>query len=243
MRKFGVCLALTGATVWLTGCGMQFGGSSSSSASRGGIAVVDLDKVAVETGKRMEMDEAYGLVANSVKQKLVATQNDFQAQVNAKAKELGIDPTAKLNPEDIPEEAKREVGQMTLNARNILAQAQNEFGNKLNEYKQVQIAKFRVELKPILQEVASKRGLSVVVPKNDGLLLAIDPGVDITDEVIKAYREKKPAPAAVAAPTPSSAPSTAAPASAPTSAPAQASAKPAAPARTAAKDTASDSKR
>ena len=225
MRKFGVCLALTGATVWLTGCGMQFGGSSSSSASRGGIAVVDLDKVAAETGKKMEMDEAYGLQANSVQQKLVAVKNDFQSQIDAKAKELGIDPSAKTKPEEIPEEAKREVGQMTLNARNILVQAQNEFGSKLNDYKQVQIAKFRVELKPILQDVASKRGLSVVVPKNDGLLLAIDPGVDITDDVIKAYREKKPAPAAAAAP-----------------APAQASAKPAAPVRTAAKDTLPDPK-
>lgn len=188
MRKFGVCLALTGATVWLTGCGMQFG-SATSSASRGGIAVVDLDKVAAETGKKLEMDEAYELQKNSVNQQLLKLQSEANSVLQAKAKELG---------EDATDAAKREVGQMTLNARNNLAQIQNAAGTKLGEYKQIQIAKFRNELKPILQEVAAKRGLSVVIPKNDGLLLAVDPGVDITDDVIKGYGTKRPAPTAAA---------------------------------------------
>lgn len=227
MRKLGMCLALTGFTAWMTGCGSS--SSPSASASRGGLAVVDLDKVALETGRKLEMDEQYGLQANSVQQKLVSVKNDFQAQIDAKAKELGVDLNSKT-PEEIPEEAKREVSQMTLNARNILVQAQNEFGSKLGEYKQVQIAKFRNELKPVLQEVAAKRGLSIVIPKNEGLLLAVDPGVDITDDVIKAYREKKPAPA------------TAAPAAQAPAAPATAAAAPAKPAaaKTAAKDTETD---
>lgn len=212
MRKFGVCLALTGAAVWLTGCGMQFGGSSSSSSSRGGIAVVDLDKVAAETGKSIEMKEGFELQQNSWKQALVKAEVDLNAQLQTKVKELG---------EDATDEAKREVAQFRLNASNNLAKAQNLAGQTLTKYQQDQIAKFRTELKPVLQEVAMKRGLSVVVPKNDGLLLAVDPGVDITDDVIKGYRALKPAPTAAA----------------PAAAPAQAAAKPAAPARTAAKET------
>lgn len=188
MRKLGVCLALTGATVWLTGCGMQFG--SSTSSSRGGLAVVDLDKVAAETGKKLEMDEAYELQRNSVSQQLLKLQNDTNSVLQAKAKELGEEPT---------DAAKQEVTKMTLNARNNFAQVQNVAGQKLSEYKQVQIAKFRNEIKTILQESAAKRGLSVVIPKNDGLLLAVDPGVDITDDVIKAYNAKRPAPTAAPA--------------------------------------------
>lgn len=204
MRKFGVCLALTGATVWLTGCGMQFGSSSAASA-RGGLAVVDLDKVASETGKNLEMKEAYELQENSYKQVLVKFQTEATAALQSKVKDL------EAKGDEATDENKREVGQFQLNARNTLAQAQNAAGTKLGEYKQAQIAKFRAELKPILQDVAAKRGLSIVIPKNDGLLLAVDPGVDITDDVIKGYREKKPAPtAAPAAIAPAKSPETAA---------------------------------
>lgn len=188
MRKFGVCLALAGAAAWLSGCGFS-GSSSSTSASRGGLAVVDLDKVAAETGKSLEMKEAYTVQENSVRQALLSLQSKANAELQAKKEQIGEEPK---------EEEQRELGQMTLNARNNLAQIQNTAGVKLNEYKQGQIAKFRTELKPILQEVAAQRGLSIVIPKNDGLLLSVDPGVDITDDVIKAYQAKRPAPAAPA---------------------------------------------
>ena len=187
MRKFGVCLALMGAAVGMTGCGTQFG---SSSSSRGGIAVVDLDKVAAETNKSFEMKEQYELQENSYKQALLKFQADATTALKAKVKDL------EDKGDEVTEEAKREVGQFQLNANKALAQAQNAAGSKLGQYKQEQIAKFRAELKPILQEAAAKRGLAIVIPKNDGLLLAVDPGVDITDDVIKAYREKKPAPSA-----------------------------------------------
>lgn len=190
MRKFGVCLALMGAAVGLTGCGMQFG---SSSSSRGGIAVVDLDRVAAETNKTFEMKEQYELQENSYKQALLKGQAELTAQLKAKVEEL------KDKGEDATDDAKRQVGQFQLDANRALAQAQNAAGSKLGQYKQEQIAKFRAELKPILQETAAKRGMAIVIPKNDGLLLSVDPGVDITDDVIKAYREKKPAPAAAPA--------------------------------------------
>ena len=232
MRKFGVCLVLTGTTVWLTGCG-YFGGQSSTSSSRGGIAVVDLDKVAAETGKNHEMKDQYDLQENSVKQALLQLQNKANAELQAKKKEIDEDlkdDAKKDAPKTV--EAQRELRQMVLNANNNLGQIQNNAGAKLNEYKQNQIAKFRTDLKPILQEVAAKRGLSVVIPKNEGLLLAVDPGVDITEDVIKSYREKRPA---AAAPAASAAAAPAKP---------ETAAKPAAPAaKTAAKDADSEFKR
>jgi Skp family chaperone for outer membrane proteins len=213
MRKYGVCLALTGAAVWLTGCGMQFGGSSAS-APRGGLAVVDLDKVAAETGKDIQMKEVFQLQENSVKQQLSKVAFSANSQLEAKSKEYGETPS---------EDQQKELARFRLNASNTLTQLQSQANSKLGQYRQDQIAKFRTEIKPIAQEIAAKRGLSVVIPKNEGLLLAVDPGVDITEEVIKAYREKRPAPAA--APVQSTA-----------KAPAPASAKPAAPARTASQD-------
>ena len=195
MRKSGVCLVLTGAAVWLTGCGMQFGGSSASS-TRGGLAVVDLDKVAAETGKSIQMKEIFQLQENSVRQQLANAQFSANSQLETMTKEFGETPT---------DEQQKKQAQFRFNATNELGKLQNQASTKLSEYKQDQIAKFRTEIKPIAQEIAMKRGLSVVIPKNDGLLLAVDPGVDITEDVIKAYREKRPAPTAAPATVPTAA--------------------------------------
>ena len=201
MRKSGVCLMLTGAAMWLTGCGTQFGGPSAS--SRGGLAVVDLDKVAAETGKNIQMKEVFQLQENSVKQQLAQAQLSANSQLETKAKEFGETPT---------DDQQKELAQFRYNATNVLGKLQNQAGSKLSQYRQDQIAKFRTEIKPIAQEIAAKRGLSVVIPKNDGLLLAVDPGVDITEEVIKAYREKRPAPTAAPAASTASKPAASAPA-------------------------------
>ncbi len=212
MRKSGVCLVLTGAAVWLTGCGMQFGGSSASS-TRGGLAVVDLDKVAAETGKSIQMKEGFELQENSVKQQLTDAQFSLNSQLEERKKELGETPT---------DQQQKEFAQLRSKASNALGSLQNQAGTKLNQYRQDQIAKFRTEIKPLAQEIALKRGLSVVIPKNDGLLLAVDPGVDITEDVIKAYREQRPAPT-VAPAAAASAPQSAAK---PTAAPVRAATKP-----------------
>ena len=202
MRKFGVALVLTGTAVWLTGCGMQLGSPTASSA-RGGLAVVDLDKVAAETGKNIDMKNVFLLQENSVKQQLARAQMSANSQLDAKVKEFGETPS---------DEQQKNLQQFRLNAGNVLGKLQNEAGSKLGQYRQDQIAKFRAEIKPLAQEIASKRGLSVVIPKNEGLLLSVDPGVDITDDVIKAYLAKRPAPTAAstaATPTPIPAKSTA----------------------------------
>lgn len=212
MRKSGVCLMLTGAAVWLTGCGMQFGGSSASS-THGGLAVVDLDKVAAETGKNIQMKEIFQLQENSVKQQLAKAQFSLNSQLETKSKDFGETPT---------EEQQKELVQFRAKANNAFGSLQNQAGTKLNQYRQDQVAKFRTEIKPIAQEIAMKRGLSVVIPKNDGLLLAVDPGVDITEDVIKAYREKRPAPTTAPAASATTTQSSAKPAAAP----ARAAAKP-----------------
>ena len=202
MRKFGVALVLTGTAVWLTGCGMQLGSPAASSA-RGGLAVVDLDKVAAETGKNIDMKNVFQLQENSVKQQLARAQMSANSQLDAKAKEFGETPS---------DEQQKSLQQFRLNAGNVLGKLQNEASTRLGQARQDQIAKFRAEIKPLAQEIASKRGLSVVIPKNEGLLLSVDPGVDITDDVIKAYLNKRPAPTApstAATPTPIPAKSTA----------------------------------
>ena len=88
MRKLGMSLALTGVALWLTGCGTQSGGSSTST-SQGGIAVVDLDKVAAQTGKSDEMKEALQLQRRALQQRLEQLRTEAQEFLEAKAAEIG----------------------------------------------------------------------------------------------------------------------------------------------------------
>ena len=199
MRRFSLALVLSGCVASFVGCGQMSGNSPAAATARGGMAVVDLDKVAAETGRDRQLAQSLELAQNSLNQSLQKTVESAKEQLNAKKKANGSSPT---------EEEQKEFSLMERSAMTQLTQIQNKARAEYEQYKQVQIAKFRAELKPITQEIASKRGLSIVIPKNEGLLLSVDPGVDITDEVVKVLREKHPiapipqAAAAPAAPAP-----------------------------------------
>ena len=181
MRRFSLVFVLSGCVASFIGCGQMNGPAGTS--SRGGMAVVDLDKVAAETGRDRQLAQSLELAQNSLNQSYQKTVESAKEQLNAKKKANGSSPT---------EEEQKEFSQMERSAVTQLSQIQKKAVAEFEQYKQVQIAKFRAELKPITQEIAAKRGLSIVIPKNEGLLLSVDPGVDITDEVVKVLREKHP---------------------------------------------------
>ena len=211
MRHFGVCLVLTGCVGSLVGCGQMSGPAAAS--SRGGMAVVDLDKVAAETGRDRQLAQSLELAKNSLNQAYEKNVESAREQLNAKKKGLGSSPT---------EDEQKEFNLMQRSAETQLMQIQNKAKVEYEQYKQIQIAKFRAELKPITQEIAAKRGLSIVIPKNEGLLLSVDPGVDITDDVVKALRERHP----VAPPVQASAPEATSPKATRNSSPAKSAAAP-----------------
>lgn len=189
MRHFGLFVVLSGCVASVVGCGQTSGPAAAS--SRGGMAVVDLDKVAAETGRDRQLAQSLELAQNTLNQGYAKTVESAKDQLTAKKKGFGSAPS---------EEELKELSQMERSAVTQLTQIQNKARAEFEQYKQMQIAKFRAELKPITQEIATKRGLSIVIPKNEGLLLSVDPGVDITDEVVKVLREKHPvAPAAAQA--------------------------------------------
>jgi Skp family chaperone for outer membrane proteins len=191
MRHFGMLFVVTSVAVSLTGCGQM---GFSTPTARGGMAVVDLDKVAAETGRDRQLTQSLELAQNSLNQSLAKSVESANEQLNAKKKTYG---------EDLTEDEKKEFSAMERSAVNQLSQIQNRAKAEFEQFKQKQIAQFRAELKPIAHEIAMKRGLSIVIPKNEGLLLSVDSGIDITDEVVKALRKDHPVPttpAPVAAP-------------------------------------------
>src|ERR1700760_1820809 len=127
MRHFGLFLVVTSATVFTTGCGQMTG--SSSSTSRGGMAVVDLDKVAAETGRDRQLAQSLELAQNSLNQSYQKTVEIARDELNTKKKGYG---------DEISDAEKKEFSELERNAVTKLSQLQNEARTKFEQYKQVQ---------------------------------------------------------------------------------------------------------
>ncbi len=182
MRFGSAIVMLAAGALFSVGCGTQFGGSSASS-TKGGLAVIDLDVVGKSIGRTQEMNDALNVRKSALDQALQRGKADMQRQIADKKDEFG---------ESATDEQKQQLIQMERNASSQLVQAARKAQAQLEEERQRMIAQFRAEVRPVAQQVASERGLGVVIPKNEGFLLSVDPGVDITADVVKAYGSKKP---------------------------------------------------
>lgn len=206
MRRGSLFVVLAASVTLSAGCGYQPGGK----AVHGGLAVVDLDTVAQALGRSKEMENALTVRKSAWEQALKKGKDDLEKQIAAKKTEFG---------EDLSEEQKKQLAVWINNANQQLVQASRKAEQDLQIERQKLIADFRNEMGPLAQQIAAEKGLGVVIPKNEGFLLAVDPGVDITADLIKAYQMKKPAPAAsataasAAAPVPQSAKTPSKPAS------------------------------
>jgi len=191
MRSGSLFVTLAAGAMLMAGCGFQPGGQSAS-ATKGGIAVIDLDHVAKTTGRTHEINEAWKVRKNALDQELQQGTKQLREQLAKQKEEFGEQPT---------EEQTQQLANMERNANTRLLEAARKAQAILEAYKNELVAAFRAEIRPFAQQVASAKGLGVVIPRNEGFLLSIDPGVDITNDVISAYQLKKPA-ASAAAPAP-----------------------------------------
>ena len=160
---------------------------------KGGIAVIDLDEVAKAIGRTQDINNTLQVRKNASEQALQKAQADAKDLLEKKKEEFGETPT---------DEQQKQLAAITNNLNNQLVQGARGLQSKMEETRQSLITSFRSEIKPIAQKIALEKGLAVVIPKNEGFLLAVDPGVDITGDVIKACLTRTPsAPAAAPAAT------------------------------------------
>lgn len=191
MRRLNGWVALSAVAIGLIGCGQKDAGPVQ--AARGGIAVVDLEAVAKQTGKTQEIVDSVRLRENVLNQKLLQAQQKFRDQITKASEGFGEAPTP---------EQKQQLARMQAEANNRLAQAKRNAESAIAQYRQQLIAQFRSDVKPIVETIAAEKGLGAVLPRNEGLLLSVSPGLDITAEVtaaVQAHRPQATAPAADAA--------------------------------------------
>lgn len=166
----------------LTGCDS---GASAAKAS-GGVALIDLEVVAKRLGRDTEIDGALKSIGTDLEAKLAATQKDLQDEFQQLKKSLGENLTQAQNQKLA--DRGRELNEKFQQAQQA---AREEVASKRTEL----VVRFREEIRPTALHIASARGLATVLVKSDIVVLANDPSVDITDEVV-AELVSKPSPSA-----------------------------------------------
>ncbi|MBI3865309.1 MAG: OmpH family outer membrane protein [Planctomycetia bacterium] len=169
--------ALCGLLLACVGCGKTAQGEPTAARPEkpvGGVGVVDLDLLAKRLGRDLEMKNAVEERLASLNSKLTTLQGSLRRLYEEKKEKFGEDPT---------DEQLKELRATEDRMERELLDVRRKSEVELSNFRQALIDQFREQAKPVLREVAAALGLSIVVPKNDGLLLTIDPAVEITDEV------------------------------------------------------------
>lgn len=161
LPKFFVPLVL----ILLSGC--QPGGS-------GGIAVLDLDKVAAATGRDKVIAQQIQEFAQEQEQKLKQLQSELQQQVTTANEQLS---------DQAGDEEKQSLNTLLAQARTQLTRELNQARQSAQQLRLQLVQEFTVEVQPVARREAEKRGLTVVMVKQPGLLV-VAAEADITDAVI-----------------------------------------------------------
>jgi Skp family chaperone for outer membrane proteins len=172
----------------LGGCNRH--AASTTPATVGAVAVIDLDEIARRLGSDKQIVNSISQRQNSLSQQLVDLAKSYSQQIDEQKKKLA--------------ESGGEKGDVTLanwqqQANAKLNQVKQQAEVQLQQHRAQLIAQFREEIKPIARRVAQARGLSVIVTKNDSMLYDFAPATDITDAVVAELQAtRQPAAPAVA---------------------------------------------
>ena len=143
------------------------------------IAICDLNEIAKELGLIDELNRILTrertLLDNEIR-KLQATR---QAELNEKIEDYG----------EVPDdEQKRELAVMQAQARQILLQAQNRASQLFATTRENLIKQIRTKIKKPVDQVATKKGINIVLDDQEESVLYTASVVNITPEVLSAAR-------------------------------------------------------
>ncbi len=165
--------------------------------SKGGVAVVDLDRVAKELGRDVQMANDLRANQSNLASQLQTVEKNAVDQLNKIKVDLGETPE--------PDKLK-EFAQKAQNAQVNFNSLQKQAIAAIGQRRDLLVASFRQEARPVAEKVAKANGAAAVVTKNDAFLFSFDNTIDITDQVITEMRNApKTAPATPSAPAPKTA--------------------------------------
>lgn len=172
-----MCAAMS-ALVLLTGSGCE----DPSAGGGGGVAVVDMGRVAQELGRTETLQRLMNTRVQAVKGRLEQVDREIKGHLQGVETSAATRPAAERDEliARAQGEAQSRVEQEQMQAKAFLDQTQNQF-----------LASLRAEITPVAQQIATSRGMSVVVARNESILFA-GPAADITEDVIAEIRKLTP---------------------------------------------------
>jgi len=176
------------------------------------IAVLDLTAVAEATGEDKAIREKAEAAREGLGTQLQELAASMDKQLVAEREKIGVKPKA--------EDAQR-LQEMTMQARQQINNAQQQAQNEASKIEAQLVEAFRKKVDPLAEKIAREKGAKVLLAA-DSYLFWHDPAIDITDQVVEAWRAL-PADKAEAASAPAAAAE--APAAVPVEAPAAATAE------------------
>ena len=169
--------SVVAAVFLVTNLGCGWLGDSGPS---GGVAVVDLDEIAKQVGADDEIATAIKLYEANLNSQLQGMRTGYVQQLKERKEQIGENPT---------EEQSKQLASINRQININLVSAQQQANSHLSSQRGTLIMQFRTKVAPAAEEIARNKGLSIVVPKNEGWLLAVDERVDITNEVAAALKQ------------------------------------------------------
>jgi Skp family chaperone for outer membrane proteins len=164
--------------------------------TQSGVAVVDLDRVARELGRDVQMTNDLKANQNSVANQLATVEKNAIEKLNEMKADLGQDAA-----EDKKVEFAKTAQATQLQFNNLQKKAVAAIGQRRDTL----VAAFRAEARPATEKVAKAHGASAVMTRNEAFLFSFDNTIDITDEVIAEMKANPAKPATPAAATASTA--------------------------------------
>jgi Skp family chaperone for outer membrane proteins len=143
--------------------------------SAGGVAVIDLDAVAVAVGRDKVIAGQVEAYAREEGQKLQQLRTELEQKVSGASAELGADAS---------DEAKQSLNTMVREARSQLAREVAQARQSAQEMRTRLVSEFAREVQPVAGKIAQARGFTLVMVKQPSML-AVASEVNITDAVIE----------------------------------------------------------
>ena len=143
--------------------------------AKGGAAIIDLEAAAKRLGRDVAILAELKEVGAPLRDQLTASQKDYQEQIDHLKTSLGTKPS---------EADKQKLAELARTLNQQFQQKQQQAQQELNAKRAELISRFREEVKPVALKIATSKGLGIVQIRNDLTILANDPGLDITDEVV-----------------------------------------------------------
>ena len=140
----------------------------------GRVAVIDLDQIASVTGRDKVINESVQTFSKNQQVQLTTLRDQLRNNIEQEQKKLGKKPA---------KNKQEKVNQLTQTAELKLRQEVTKVEEAVGQLRVKLVMDFKKEVEPVARRVATQRGMSVIMIKQNGMLY-VAPAADITDGVI-----------------------------------------------------------